>query len=409
MIFDQPHLYEIEDLINFAANHQSLYIYGCGEIPSYMQKFLNICGTGADGYVQSQPDENARAERLIPVHTLDALTSVGLTDAGIIVGLSDKHYGDVIPRLRAQGFNNYFLLSEHSKRALAHKLTPRPRERMWIEINLVDHCNLNCQMCDHFSHLAPPSFLSMDEFKRDLTRLAALSGHHIDSIKLQGGEPLLHKETNRFIETTRELFPLCEIVLFTNGLLLLKAEDHPSGNFWRCCAECNVSVLMTRYPINIDVEQIIKTAEQYGADLQIFGEAAFRSPHGEQRGLYRLPPGSLHKESTKHPFDLSGGIARHCFISCYHFNETVTLRHGRLYTCCVRPYAEYFNAAFNQSLELKEADGIDIYKADSYEALAEFAASPIPFCRYCDIKNRRPLPWAGSKKTIDEYIDNKGW
>lgn len=401
MMFDQPHLYEIESMIQYAKMYSRLYIYGCAENQEYLAKYLDICDIRIDGYVTTQQDERRLCYRDIPKLTID---EVDLENAGIIIGLSDKYYDGVIPQLRKRGYHGYFLMSEHNKRAIAHKMTPRPRDRMWIEINLADHCNLNCQMCDHFSHLAPPTFLELDEFRCDMERLAELSGHKINAIKLQGGEPLLHKDTNRFIEITRKLFPDTIIAFFTNGLSLLNAEYHPSGNFWKCCKDNDVEILMTRYPINLDTVKIRELADQYDADLEIFGEAATRNPHGSAVGLYTLPT-TADKNSTKHPFDLSGSVGKHCFISCYHLNETITLRHGKLYTCSIRPYSHYFNEVFNQQLELSEDDCIDIYKANSYEELAEFMTKRIPFCRYCDIAHRRTFKWARSERTMDEYVD----
>jgi hypothetical protein len=121
-------------------------------------------------------------------------------------------------------------------------------------------------------------------------------------------------------------------------------------------------------------------------------------------GLYTLPPQAISKRSTKHPFDLDGKVGKHEFVSCYHFNETITLRHGRLYPCSVIPYSGYFNDAFGKDLVISDEDSIDIHKAGSYEEIAEFVANRVPFCSYCDIKHRHSLPWARSTKEIEEYI-----
>ncbi|MDR0858670.1 MAG: hypothetical protein LBN97_06550, partial [Oscillospiraceae bacterium] len=191
MVFDQPHIYEIEDMLSFAGKYKHIFIYGCADNQEYLLKFLDICGVTVEGYITSYQDYRELRYRTIPKYTLDA---VDLSDSGIIIGAADKYYDGIIPLLRKRGFTDYFVMSEYNKRTIAHKLRPRPRENMWIEINLVDHCNLNCQMCDHFSQLAPPFFLSADEFRRDMTRLAELSSNSVAAIKLIGGEPLLHKE-----------------------------------------------------------------------------------------------------------------------------------------------------------------------------------------------------------------------
>jgi hypothetical protein len=76
-----------------------------------------------------------------------------------------------------------------------------------------------------------------------------------------------------------------------------------------------------------------------------------------------------------------------------------------LYTCPVIPYSQYFNEAFEQNLHESEDDSIDIYAAKSYDELAEFAAKRVPFCAYCDVKNRtHGHKWRQSSKTIDEYL-----
>lgn len=388
MIFDQPHLYEIREMMEYTQKYKRLYIYGCAENQEYLLKFLDSCAVPVDGYLTTNPDDRPLCYRQIPKYTLD---TVDLTDVGVIVGLSDRYYGEVISCLRERGYYDYFLISEHSKKKIAHKLKPRPRDRMWIEVNLADHCNLNCQMCDHFSQLAKPRFLDIEVFRRDMERLAELSENHIDILKLQGGEPLLHKDVNQFVEISRRLFPRATIFFFTNGLLLLKSEHSPNGNFWQCCKDNDVTIEFTTYPINIDIEAIEAKAKEYDVKMQVFAEVADR-----QRGT---------KYSVKHPFDLAGLREPYEFISCYHFNETITLIDGRLYTCSIMPYAHYFNEAFDQKLVVTDSDSIDIYTAENYDELADFVARRTDFCRYCDIAHRRIVKWARSDKSMEEYVD----
>jgi len=390
MLFDQPHLYEIEDMMRFVLNYKRLYIYGCASNQEYLLKFFDTCGIKIDGYITTYQDDKELYCRQIPKYTLDV---VDLTDAGIIIGLSDKYYDCIVPRLRERGFSDYFLMSEYNKRTITHKLTPRPCDRMWIEINLADHCNLNCQCCDHFSQLVRrPEFLDFEIFKRDMERLAELSNNHIGIIKLQGGEPLLHKDVNKFVELTRQLFPKCIIYFFTNGLLLMKSESYKNGNFWQCSKDNDVRLQLTEYPINLNIATIEEKAKEYGVKLQVFGEIADRI-----RGKIKL--------STKHPFNLERNVDSYQFISCYHLNDTISLKNGRLYTCSIIPYAHYFNEAFDKSLEISDENSIDIHKAKSYEEIAEFVTRRVPFCGYCDVKHRHTLKWARSKREIGEYVN----
>lgn len=388
MIFDQPHMYEIEDMIGFCRKYAHVYIYGNAEKQEYLLKFFDICGIPIEGYVVTYPDCRPLQYRDMPVKTLEEVA--GNESTGLLLGLSDHYFDCVIPKLRELGISDYFVLSEHNKRTIAHKLTPRARERMWIEINLVDHCNLNCQMCDHFSQIADAYFLDIHSFRRDMERLAELSDHHIDIIKLQGGEPLLHNDINEFIAVTRELFPRCHIYLFTNGLRLMQLEKSPRGNIWQVCRDNDVEIQLTVYPVNLNVAAIEEKAHEYGVKICVFGNVANRLRET--------------KFSVRHPFDLTGSQEKHRFISCYQLNESIALKDGKLYTCPIIPYVHYFNSYFGQKLEVCDADFLDIYEAQSYEELAEFVAQRPPFCRYCDVKNRTVHPWQRSQKELSEYV-----
>lgn len=47
----------------------------------------------------------------------------------------------------------------------------------------------------------------------------------VHTIRLMGGEPLLHPHVIDFCTTTRKLFPTSEIVLVSNGILLPMLTD----------------------------------------------------------------------------------------------------------------------------------------------------------------------------------------
>lgn len=71
------------------------------------------------------------------------------------------------------------------------------------------------------------------------------------------------------------------------------------------------------------------------------------------------------------------------------------------------PYAHFFNEYFNQNLVVSEQDFIDIYKAKSYEEIAEFCTHRMPFCTYCAVHHRSVRDWCQSKHTIDEWTEPK--
>ena len=104
-----------------------------------------------------------------------------------------------------------------------------PQCQLKFEVHIVEHCNLNCKQCAHFSPLAEKSYLPVERYERDCRRLSELFRGEMSSILLLGGEPLLHPQITEIMRVTREAFPVGRIRIVTNGILLPKmAED-----FWK--------------------------------------------------------------------------------------------------------------------------------------------------------------------------------
>jgi len=382
-----PDIYEIEEMIEFCKKYSHIYIYGCAANQQYLRKYFDICNISIDGYVTTTTvDEPEWVYGALPIRLIDDV--VNESNTGIILALCDKHFNTVIPKLRDCKFVDYFIMSEWNKKMIAYKMTPRKTNDMWFEVNLVEHCNLNCKYCTHFSPLAKPEFLDIEVFRKDMARLCELSAGKLRVISLLGGEPLLHRDVNQFIEIARSYYPESTVLFVTNGLLLYDAETNENGNFWQCCADNDVSIHLTPHPIELDINRIKEKARKYGVNIDIGMELR----------------GDKKKKYLKDILDLAGKRDIHEFISCYRFNQCYTLRNGRAYTCIVVPNVHHFNNAFNQNLEITEADSIDIYRVETFEEITEFLSNRIPFCEYCDNKDKSAYKWARSDRTIDEYI-----
>lgn len=389
---DQPIMGELREMIDFCKQHHYVYIWGASHNQIMLGKYLSMININVQGYIISK---NIKEKNyIVEYKRLLDIQYENKNNIGFLLAISDIHFNNVLREISEAGYNfsNIYILSEYNKRTIAYKMTPRPRERMWIEVNLADHCNLNCQMCDHFAPLAEKTFLEINVFKRDMERLSKLSDGHIDIIKLQGGEPLLNDNLIEFIKITRELFPKAIIFLFTDGLLLKHWENHLNGNLWKVMHDYKVRLQLTIYPINIKVEEIEELAKTYDVHLDCFSEVSDRNYEGI-------------KHSVKHPFLLDGNAEKWMFISCYQFNESITIRDGKIYTCPMIPYIGHFNKYFGTELKVTENDYLDIYKASTYEELAEFVTHRTDFCNYCNVCGRRVYDWKQSKHTIDEYID----
>ncbi|MCL1947125.1 MAG: radical SAM protein [Chitinivibrionia bacterium] len=249
-------------------------------------------------------------------------------------------------------------------------------------VHVADHCNLNCKHCDNFSPLAQEVFLDFEQYKKDCERIAKLTDGKIGEVSLLGGEPLLNPDIIKIIETTRTCFAKNVVLsIVTNGILLAKQFE----NFWNCCRENNVKIIVTKYPVKLDYKKIDELARNYGIKLKYWG--------GDLKTSYHSVLDLDGKHNPKKSFRL-----------CYKSNSCIYLSKGRLYTCPTIPYIHYFNKHFGQNLQVSDNDSIDIYKAESIKEIRDFLAKPIPFCRYCAAeKTEFGIPWGVSKKTMEEW------
>ncbi|MCI8529294.1 MAG: 4Fe-4S cluster-binding domain-containing protein [Lachnospiraceae bacterium] len=393
LINELPHIYELEDMMAFCAEHTHIYIYGHDENQEYLLKYLDMCGVAVEGYVVTffQAQEPKFCYRTIPVRLAEEILEE--EGVGILLALPDRHYGKIIPMFRKAGFQDYFVLSEYNKRSIAGQVRPRRKEELAFEISLADHCNLSCQMCDHFSQLSKEWFVGVERFEKDMVRMGELFDHEIGAITLLGGEPTLHGDIIECIRIARREFPKGELIILTNGVLLLELEHSEKGNFWEVCRENDVRISVTVYPIKLDYEAIEEKGKEYG--VPVFMSSNIHAGQGTR----------LTKISDKHTMDIKGGVERFYCVNCLYFNKFNVLKEGRLYMCPIAAHSDIFNQAFQQNLELREEDFLDIYQIQSWEEISEFTCRYVPFCRYCDLKQwGHHSHWKASSKKIEEYV-----
>ncbi|GHT52577.1 hypothetical protein FACS1894106_1590 [Spirochaetia bacterium] len=289
----------------------------------------------------------------------------------------------ILKRIIPQGI----LTLHHRQKERHHWLKEMPpllqkrRSLLRFNIHLAEHCNLKCKGCEHFSPLAPETYLDIAVYERDCKRLSELTGGTVDMLELLGGEPLLHPEITHFLDMSRKYFPRGIIRILTNGILLLKMPEE----FWQNCKKNEIEIHISIYT-HIDRNAISQLANKYGVLVTwdfVDGVEWVRRPldlDGKQK----------HEQSAK---------------LCYQLNQCIQLVDGKLYTCARIAYIKYFNSTFNQHLQVTDADYIDIYKAKTIDEIFDFLSKPMPFCRYCNIKKTLfGLKWEISKKEMSEWV-----
>lgn len=258
------------------------------------------------------------------------------------------------------------------------------KDKIRFIVDIVDHCNLDCKCCGHFSPLAPKAFLDIETFENDLKRLHSLLNGKIYCFELMGGEALLHPHLEEFIKITNQ-YVVGEKNLCTNGVLLPSLSEE----IYKLCAETDTTICITIYPININWEEIERKAQKYGTNL------------------YKIKSkDSNRKIWFKNPRDIDGSQnIEENFNNCFWRGRCIVLDHGRLSSCVVPLKAKFFQNYFNIDVfDITEANSIDIYDAKSIDAIVDFLNKPIPCCRFCLPNKEERIEWDLSKKEIDEWI-----
>ena len=142
-----------------------------------------------------------------------------------------------------------------------------------LEIQVAEHCNLNCASCTHFSPLAKESYIAKEDFSSQLKRANLIFNGHCKSLKIMGGEPLLHPEIAELQCLARKAMPEIKITLQTNGILLTGMSEE----FWNSCRNNDIFVRVTRYPIKLNEDEIKRLAQQYNVNLKFHPEETIKS------------------------------------------------------------------------------------------------------------------------------------
>lgn len=254
-----------------------------------------------------------------------------------------------------------------------------------VEIHLADSCNLNCQSCDHFSPVSEKKFPSFETLTKDIVRLSKITDGQLNTICLLGGEPLLNKETSKYLAIVRKAFNNSVIKLITNGLLLKDQDDF----FWNEVRKNNIYIEITKYPIPFNYDEVELLLKDKDISYGFFGSTKTKQ-----------------KTSHKLKMDIDGKQdIQYNYSHCFHAGRCVQLYESKLYLCPCCAYISKLNKAFGTSFEVLKNDYLSLDDEISFKDIEEFINNPISFCKYCKVKERSfKNLWATSLKKKDEWI-----
>jgi hypothetical protein len=249
----------------------------------------------------------------------------------------------------------------------------------YIEMHVVDHCNLNCRSCSHYSPISPERFADPEAAARDFARLAALFGR-VTVLRLMGGEPLLHPQLNRFVIAARSCLPSTSIAIVTNGMLLCSQPD----SFWELLASTRVRLEITDYPIDLKKDRIESRASEAGVVID---------------------SGEPIRRFTKVPMDPNGTrLPDEMYRLCEAASHCPFLQDGSVYSCARIAMSGILAERFGVDLPIGAEDRFVLDEArDGYDVL-RFLAAAAPWCRFCERDATVDFDWTRSSGACEEWL-----
>lgn len=397
---------------------QKIVIYGAGQMARVailsLREILGDFEEKVIGCAVTSLSNNPGTLEDIAVHSLDYYERYG---NGILymIAARERYKESIISELASRGLDNYEFFDCEKYITILEKLLKGQNEKRCMEfesrvdksilsqedyilflsrqlkkgtinfeINFADHCNLNCQCCNHFSPLAEKVFLDSAELENDLIRLKGLLGSNtVGKVMLLGGEPLLHPKIETLLKIAGKHLPAAKLEIITNGLLLPKM----GAEFWKLVKELDIGLVVTKYPVKFDYASAERIAESKGVTI------SYGDTFEPVKTTYHLP---ISDEPEFDPYCM--------YAKCKHANQCVVLKNGRLYTCPLAANVNYYNKYFGKHIPEGEAVSIDIYGCHGWDDVEEFLKRPNKMCSHCDICNYTyDIPWNVSRKDVREW------
>ncbi len=288
-------------------------------------------------------------------------------DGALVVMGAGLQRAEITNRLRYYGITQIGFPRTLRKIDLSHEGIAWTDGKPYLsqaEIHLMDSCNLNCKGCSHFSNLFPrDTVYDLQQFSEDLSMFSRRV--FVSTLFLLGGEPFANPQITDYLRVARKCFPLCEIILVTNGLLIPQQSD----NVMEALRQEKITVEISLYPPTAKIlDKIEARMNNTGVECRVRAERpAFMAFIGTS--------------GTSNPY-LSQKIC--CNAHCRY------IRNGILYKCPVDALSYKYNEQFG--IHLPPSEGIPL-ASDDFERKLSLLDQPIQLCRYCT-EQPRVFPWS---------------
>lgn len=165
---------------------------------------------------------------------------------------SEKHLDEIMEQLYKMKIQNavyyvppyvYAYKYNNEDMPIAIKMNIEKPRLSWLEIEIVKHCNMNCNGCSVCANISNAEYKDIESFERDMRQLKKYySG--IKVLKLFGGEPLLHPQIGEFVICARKYYPDAKLLVHSNGLLIPSSKE----SLLKIMSEKDAEFVFTLYP-----------------------------------------------------------------------------------------------------------------------------------------------------------------
>lgn len=241
-----------------------------------------------------------------------------------------------------------------------------------LETNITTSCQNCCVGCNHFIPMQQPSFLSPEVIAKDLNKLSKLA--HAKRYALLGGEPLLHPNIVKILNTAKKSGIADKVEVITNGMKL-KDMTEP---FWKAVDYLTV----TMYPGKLSDE-----------DMQLIYDKT-----AENGITLELKPAEFTALMHKHPSDTDTAMRR--YIHCWYKTYCFVVDNGYFYRCCTSPFIPELILGMP-----KETDGIaleELTEAQLDHFINQTESIPVS-CKVCASNTGREIGWR--ETTRGQWLD----
>ena len=250
-----------------------------------------------------------------------------------------------------------------------------------MEIQIVDHCNLNCDNCNHFSNLAEPWFMTIEEFEYSLRKIRQeFYPHGLERLMILGGEPLLHPKIKNFCKLAREIFPEkgFRIDVLTNGIKLREMTKDELNFF-----TSRVQFCVTPYP-NITYSDVVKDLILDGRLSKFASRLFFVSTNID------LVP----TETATTNYHSCPKYSLPCYF----------IKNYKIYICPFSGCVHIFNKKFGTNLEVGPNDYLDLAEATMEKLEMLRQKGPENICKHCNMCCL-PVYWSnGNQRKLEDYL-----